>query len=446
MRRYDVVVIGGGVSGTIAAIAAARNGAKTLLIEQYGFLGGALTNMGVGPMMTFHAGAKQVINGIPQEVVDNLIKYGGSPGHVLDTTGFVSTVTPFNAEIMKYVLQKMVIESGAEILYHSFLINVELDGAYIKVIHIANKSGSERVEADVFIDATGDADLAVKCGVDYILGRPEDNLTQPMTMNVRIGNVNITDVKKYMEENPKEFTMVDIEKIKTSKRLMVNGFYSILKEARINGEINFERDMVLFFETDIPGEVIVNMTRVQRLNGTNIYDLTKSEIYGREQAFEVYNFMKKHIPGFQKAYLISTGPQIGVRETRKIIGEYVLTAEDLITSKHFDDCIAIGGYPIDIHSPDGDKTTYMNLGEDNIYEIPFRSLYSKKVNNLLVSGRCISSTHEANAAIRVSPIAMATGQAAGTAAYVAVKNGKKVCDIDIKELRSILLKQKAYIW
>ncbi|MBP2073220.1 FAD-dependent oxidoreductase [Thermoanaerobacterium butyriciformans] len=445
MRKYDVVVIGGGVSGTIAAIAAARNGVKTLIIEQYGFLGGALTNMGVGPMMTFHAGTKQVINGIPQEVVDNLIKNGGSPGHVLDTTGFVSTVTPFNAEIMKYVLQKMVIESGAEILYHSFLTNVELDGAYIKAIHIANKSGIERVEANVFIDATGDADLAVKCGIDYILGRQGDNLTQPMTMNVRIGNVNIADVKEYMEENPKEFTMVDIEKIKTSKRLMVNGFYSILREARINGEINFERDMVLFFETDIPGEVIVNMTRVQKLNGADINDLTMGEMYGREQAFEVYNFMKKHIPGFQKAYLISTGPQIGVRETRKIIGEYVLTAEDLITSKHFDDCIAIGGYPIDIHSPDGDKTTYMSLEKDNTYEIPFRSLYSKKVNNLLVSGRCISSTHEANAAIRVSPIAMATGQAAGTAAYVAVKNGKKVCDVDIEELRSILSKQKAYI-
>ncbi|AGB19338.1 FAD-dependent oxidoreductase [Thermoanaerobacterium thermosaccharolyticum] len=445
MKRYDVVVIGGGVSGTIAAIAAARNGAKTLLVEQYGFLGGSLTNMGVGPMMTFHAGAKQVINGIPQEVVDNLIKYGGSPGHVLDTTGFVSTVTPFNAEVMKYVLQKMVIESSAEILYHSFLINVELDGANIKVVYIANKSGIEAIEADVFIDATGDADLAAKCGIDYILGRPEDNLTQPMTMNVRIGNVNIDEVKKYIEGNPREFTMVDIEKIKTSKRLMVNGFYSLLKEARINREINFERDMVLFFETDIPGEVIVNMTRVQRLNGTNINDLTKGEIYGREQAFEVYNFMKKYIPGFQKAYLISTGPQIGVRETRKIIGEYVLTAKDLITSKHFNDCIAIGGYPIDIHSPDGDKTIYMNLENGSIYEIPFRSLYSKKINNLLVSGRCISSTHEANAAVRVSPIAMATGQAAGTAAYVAVKNGKKVCDIDIKELRSILLDQKAYI-
>ncbi|SNX54994.1 FAD dependent oxidoreductase [Thermoanaerobacterium sp. RBIITD] len=442
---YDVAVIGGGVSGTIAAIAAARNGAKTILIEQYGFLGGSLTNMGVGPMMTFHAGDKQVILGIPQEVVNNLIKYGGSPGHVTDTTGFVSTVTPFDAEVMKYVLQKMLLKSGADILFHSFLYNVELDGENIKNIRIVNKSGIQEIKAKVYIDSTGDADLASRCGIEYALGRPQDNLTQPMTMNVRIGNVTIKEIKKYMENNPKEFTMIGIDKVKKAQRLMVNGFYSILKKARQNGEISFERDMVLFFETNTPGEVIVNMTRVQKLNGTDIIDLTQGEITGRNQAFEVYNFMKKYIPGFENSYLVSTGPQIGIRETRKIIGEYVLTAEDLVTNKRFEDCIARGGYPVDIHSPDSDATIYMQLKEGSYYDIPYRCLYSKRISNLLVSGRCISSTYEANAAVRVSPIAMATGQAAGTAAYLASKNNNKTSEVDVKVLREILIKQGAFI-
>ncbi|KKC28675.1 hypothetical protein CDSM653_02325 [Caldanaerobacter subterraneus subsp. pacificus DSM 12653] len=445
VKLYDVVVVGGGVSGTVAAIASARNGAQTLLIERYGFPGGSLTNMGVGPMMTFHAGDRQVVRGIPQEIVDNLVKIGGSPGHVIDTTGFVSTVTPFDVEMMKYVLEKMLINSGVEILYHSFLSSVEMDGSKIKSIKIVNKSGEMTIKSKIYIDSTGDADLAVRCGVDYLLGRPKDNLTQPMTMNVRIGNVDIQKIKEYMINNPTEFRMVDKEKIIKAKRLSVNGFYSILKEARKKGEINFERDMVLFFETNTPGEVIVNMTRVQRLNGTDIKDLTKGEIIGRNQAIELFNFMKKRIPGFENSILISTGPQIGVRETRKIIGEYILTAEDLVSNKRFDDCIAKGGYPVDIHSPEGEGVVYMKLKKGSDYDIPYRSLYSKKVDNLLVSGRCISSTHEANAAIRVSPIAMATGQAAGTAAAIAAKENAKVSNVDVKVLRNVLLEQGAYI-
>lgn len=445
MKLYDVVVVGGGVSGTVAAIASARNGAQTLLIERYGFPGGTLTNMGVGPMMTFHAGDRQVIKGIPQEIVDRLVELGGSPGHVVDTTGFVSTVTPFNPEIMKYVLENMLLESGVSVLYHSFLCGVEMDGSSIKSVQVVNKSGKVNIKAKIYIDATGDADLAARSGVDYLLGRQEDNLTQPMTMNVRIGNVDIDALKEYMLNNPDEFKMIGQQGVEHAKRLSVNGFYSILNEARKKGEISFERDMVLFFETNTPGEVIVNMTRIQKLNGTDADDLTRAEIIGRKQAMEVYNFMKKRIPGFGNSVLISTGPQIGVRETRKIIGEYVLTAEDLINNRRFEDCIAKGGYPVDIHSPDGANVVYMHLKEGSDYDIPYRCLYSRKVNNLLVSGRCISSTHEANAAIRVSPIAMATGQAAGVAACIAALNNVTPWEVDIRDLRDMLINQGAYI-
>ncbi|TZE81459.1 FAD-dependent oxidoreductase [Calorimonas adulescens] len=445
MERYDVVVVGGGVSGSIAAIAAALNGAKTLLIEQYGFLGGSLTNMGVGPMMTFHAGNRQVIKGLPQKVVDELVKLGGSPGHVIDTTGFVRTITPFDQEIMKYVLVKMTVDSGVNNLFHSFLQGVKMYGPHIESIFVTNKSGTMEISGNIYVDATGDADLAVRSGVDFLMGRPYDNLTQPMTMMFKVGNVNTSDIKEYMLKNPEEFRMIAPEEVLKAKRLSVNGFKTILEEGKKSGDIQFERDTILFFETNNPGEFIINTTRVQRLKGTDVFELTKAEIEGRQQVMKLFNFMKMNLPGFKDTVLLSTGVQIGVRETRKIIGEYILTAEDLINNRRFDDCIAKGSYPIDIHSPVGGEMVYMYLKEGTDYDIPYRALYSKRVDNLLICGRCISSTHEANAAIRVSPIAMATGQAAGTAAALSKKSNKPPYDIDVKLLRNVLIEQGAYL-
>lgn len=438
-KWYDVVVVGGGVSGSVAAIAAARTGARTLLVEKFGFLGGTLTGAGVGPMMTFHAGNRQVIGGIPQEIVKRLMKMGASPGHIPDTTGFVSTVTPFDDEALKYLLQEMALECMVNFIFYSVLASVKMDGCTIKAIEMLNKGGLSEIIADIYIDATGDADLAVKCGVQYQKGRPGDNISQPMTMMLRVGNVDIKKIKANVLKNPENFCMINSQKeIIEAKRLSVNGFLSEIKTAKQKGEITFERDRVLFFETNTPGEVIVNMTRVLNADATNPEDLTMAEIEGRRQAWQLFSFLKKYIPGFENAIFISTGPCIGIRESRKIKGEYVLTAEDLIECRRFEDVIAKGSYPVDIHSPDGAGMQYMKLKEGTDYDISFRSLYAQEVDNLLVCGRCISSTHEANAAIRVSPIAMATGQAAGTAAALCVKKNVIPKNLDVQELQNLL--------
>jgi hypothetical protein len=445
MKDFDVIIIGGGVSGAVAGIASAREGAKTLIIEKMGFLGGALTASGVGPMMTFHAGDNQVIRGIAGEIIDTLKEMGGSPGHIIDTTGYTYTVTPFDSELMKYVLEDKYSKAGGELLYHSFLSGVVVEKDKIKSVRVTTKSGELNFSAKTFIDGTGDGDLSALAGVEFQLGRKEDNLCQPVTMNLKLRNIDMEMIKSYILENPMEFRKESLLMDK-APRMSVAGFVTMFKEAQSSGEISFNREVILFFETNNPGEVIVNTTRIQRIDATNSWDLSKAETEGRRQAIELFNYLKKRVPGFEKAVIVSTGPNIGIRESRKIKGKYTITAEDLFNDVHFEDEIARGGYPIDVHSPDGEGTNSKHLAWGASYGIPFRVLINEKVDNLITVGRCISSTQEANAAIRVSPIAMAVGHAGGIAAALASRMyDGEVNKIDYEELRNNLKKNGAYL-
>lgn len=444
MNDFDVIIIGGGVSGAVAGIASAREGAKTLIIEKMGFLGGALTASGVGPMMTFHAGDNQVIRGIAGEIIDTLKEMGGSPGHIVDTTGYTYTVTPFDSELMKYVLEDKYTKAGGELLYHALLSGAVVENGKIKSLIITTKSGELNFSAKTFIDATGDGDLSVLAGVEFQLGRKEDNLCQPVTMNLKLRDIDMDKIKSYILENPTEFRKEALLMDK-APRMSVAGFVTMFKEAQSSGEISFNREVILFFETNNPGEIIVNTTRIQKINATDAWDLSKAEVEGRRQAIELYNYLKKRVPGFEKAVIVSTGPNIGVRESRKIKGKYTITAEDLFNDVQFGDEIARGGYPIDVHSPDGEGTDSKHLAWGASYGIPFRALINEKIDNLITVGRCISSTQEANAAIRVSPIAMAVGHAGGTAAAMAsVRYDGDVSNIDYEELRKNLIKSGAY--
>lgn len=444
-EKYDVIVIGGGVAGSIAAIASARAGAKTLVVERYGFMGGMLTMAGVGPMMTFHAGDTQVVKGIPDEIIETLKALGASPGHIKDTIGYASSLTPFDAEAMKYVLEHKHIEAGGEMLYHSFFTDCKVEDHNLKSVQFWTKSGLIELEADVFVDATGDADLSVKAGVPYEYGRKLDGLAQPMTMKARIGNVDIAKVRKYMKDNPEDFFTKDWSYFDETPKVSVSGFYSKLKEAREKGDLTYPRETVLFFENNNPGEVILNMSRIIKLNATDSYELTKGEIQGREQIRQSVDFLKKYIPGFELCYLVSTGPQIGVRETRRIEGVYTLMAEEMMNNVMFHDAIAMGGYPFDIHSPDGSSNNDKFLRPGTYYSIPYRIMVNNEVDNLITTGRCVSAAHEAASSLRVTPIAMALGHAAGAAAALASKSNKAARDVDVQELRRILLSQNAFL-
>ena len=448
---YDVIVVGGGVSGSHAAIASAKTGAKTLLIEQFGFLGGSLTAMGVGPMMTFHnKSGRQLVFGSPNDMVNRLIEKGASPGHILDSTGYCSTVTPFDAEMLKVTLEDMVVEAGAEILYHTRLIDIAQDGNKIKSVFIHNKGGIQEIPAKIFIDASGDSEMVKLSGVPFTEGRPGDGKSQPMTTNIKVGNVDTKKLREYMINNWDQFDADEraedkAEVLKRTKRISTWGFYDLWNAAKEKGEVTIPRDNVLFFETNTEGEFIFNTSRVLGFNPVNPFDLSKAETLGRKQCVEIYKFLKKYAPGFENATFVSTAPHIGVRESRHPLAKKVLVSDDLVNEVRFKEVIAVGGYPIDIHSPDGGNTDSVHLNAEGAYYIPKDSLLVNEVENLVLSGRAIGADHHASAAVRVTPIAMAIGQGAGTLAALSVLNNVSPEELDYSKLEAKLKEHGAYL-
>ncbi|MDL2228727.1 FAD-dependent oxidoreductase [Treponema sp. OttesenSCG-928-L16] len=443
--RYEVAVIGGGPAGTVAAIAAARGGAKTILIERHGCLGGMLTMAGTGPQMTFHAGNKQVIFGIADEIVERLKAEGYSPGHMKDAVGYCGSTTAFDPEGMKIILETMAREAKVTLLYHTTYTGCTVADGKITSVRVYSKAGFTDIEADVYIDASADADLAVHAGVGTVFGRESDHLAQPMTMNARVYNVDREKMLAFIESHPDEVYKNTPKDLRMLPRYGIQGAYSLIKRAKENGDFNVDRDLVLCFETNNKGEYIINMTRIIRKSAVDPFDLTEAEIDGRRQVHETVAFLRKYIPGFENCILMSSGPEIGIRESRKINGVYKLTADDLVSNTMFDDAIAMGGYPIDIHSPDGESMNHRFLKENSWYSIPYRCLITNEINNLIVSGRCLSATHEACAAVRVTPIIMAFSEGAGTAAAQAVRDGTAANDLDIPKLRDTLKKNGVFL-
>ena len=445
MKNYDLIVAGAGPSGCIAAIAAARMGLAVLLIEKYGFAGGMNTAALVSPLMTFHAGKEQIIKGIPQEIIDGLIEMGGCRGHLEDPLGVASTITPIEPELLKLLYMQKLTEAKVDLLFHTYISGLVGEDGIIKGLTCVNKSGIKTYGAHYFIDATGDADVAFFAKAEFSEGREKDGLTQPMTMLFKMGGVDISKIKKTMAANAEQFVLnKNITDIENMPYTAVSGFFDTLETARQRGDFHISRDRVLFFEGIRPGDVLINMTRILNLKGTNAHDLVLAEIEGQKQVLEVKNFLIKYIAGFENSYITAIGAQIGVRETRRIKGNYTITKEDILEGRAFDDSIARGAFPIDIHDPSGNDLTWIVHDENSSYDIPYRSMITK-INNLLVTGRCISATHEAIASIRISATAMALGHAAGVAAYIAVKDGVSFAEVDVRKLQAELCKQNASV-
>lgn len=439
----DIVVCGGGPAGINAALAAGRSGAKTVLIERYGFLGGMSTAALVYPWMTFHTvEGKQVIAGTAQEIVDRLMAENASPGHVRDTVGFVRTITPYDPEVYKVLIVDMLREAGVQVLLHSLMDEAVVEGDRIVAVKLATKSGKYEITAKQFVDTTGDADLAYLAGVPCLQGREGDSLTQPMTMKFRMRGVDLAKVKRYMIEHPDEFyKKTPFDELEQLPLSGVLGYFKHWQEA----DLPVNRDQVLFFTGPGSDEVLVNTTRVQGLDSTKLEDLTEGEIQGRKQVRMVADFMTRNLPGFENASISSVGAQIGVRESRRIDGQYTLQVEDVISGRPFDDCIARSGYPIDIHDPSGKGVQAAWVQGDGAYDIPYRCLIPKGIVNLLTAGRCISTSHEALATTRLTPSCMATGQAAGTAAGMAVKQGVTPAELNIARLQERLIQGGALL-
>jgi len=417
----DVLVAGGGPAGLGAAIGAAQTGADVVLAERYGFLGGNATVALVMPLMSFHnemraarsdadttrllptdhGAGEPVVGGVLSTLLERLADDGGAVLPSADT-GYV---VPFDPEQFKLTALQLIEEAGVRLLLHSFASGV-LDEAGGRCVIFETKSGPVAIRAKVVIDCTGDGDIAVAAGASAEIGRDEDDLVQPMTLMFRMIEFSQPRFAEYVREHPAQWRGV-------------SGLWDLVAEARAAGELDLAREDMLFFATPHEHEVSINSTRVTRALGTDVFDLTRAEVESRAQMREIISFLRKRVPGFEDSYLAQSGVGIGVRETRRIIGDYQLTADDVLNGRSQDDVIAQGSYPIDIHSPSGSGTDLRRLPPGTAYDIPLRCLLPRGIDNLLVAGRCISGTHEAHASYRVMPIAMATGHAAGVTAALA---------------------------
>ena len=436
--EFDVAVIGGGPAGTVAAIASARRGAKTILVEQNGYLGGALTACGTGPQMTYHAGDVQVVRGIPQEMEEEMIRRGFSTGHIPDAVGFCSSTTAFDPEGMKIVWEDMAREAGVTLMYHTVFTGCTVENGVIRTARLYTKGGFYELSAKVFVDASADADVATSAGVTSVYGREEDNLAQPMTMNFHVYGVDREKVCDFVLNNLDDMARYTPRNLRELRHYDISGAFSRIQAAKDAGEFHIDRDTVLCFETNTDGEYVVNMTRIAKHSAVDPFDLTEAEIEGRKQVQETLRFLKKYIPGFENCHLAFSGPNIGIRESRKVDGVYKLTAEDLTDNVMFPDAIAMGGYPIDVHSPDGGNTVHKFLKPGSWYSVPYRSLVTPGVENLIVAGRCLSATHGACSAVRVTPVLMGIAQAAGTAAAQSAHTDMPANKLDTNALREQL--------
>lgn len=445
--KAHVIIIGGGIAGSLAAIAAARMHVSVMLIEEKGCLGGCLTSCGTGPMMTFHAGEKQVIRGIAEELIQRLKEKGLSPGHIPDTTGYTYTVTPFDSEGMKRELEVMCIESGVQILFHTVLSSVCIEDKAITQLDLLSCGSHLKATADIYIDASGDADLLYQSGVPTNQGREQDGKDQPLTMNFKLDHVDIDQIRELMD---KEVTLFPLLKKKpglekTAQRISCSGFEAIMRKGQEEGTITFDRKIVLFFETNRKNQVIVNMTRVKDVNPVDPFQLSYAEREGRKQVWEIFHFIKKNIPGFSQSELLFSGPNIGIRSSRRLQGLYTLTVDDVLSGRKFSDGIACCGYPVDIHSCDTKDNQTVFLSNGSYYTLPYRCLITSKLTNCLVSGRIVSATFEAQASLRVSPMCAAIGQAAGVAAALCVQNEVNPLQLDTAQLRQCLCEQGAVV-
>ncbi len=448
IEEVDVCVVGGGPGGMPAAIAAAKLGLNVLVVEIYGFFGGLATTGLMGPIFGYASsgmdGRPLILGGIPVDLVRRLQKVGGAPDDALLKWWAVR----FDPEMYKHVCDWMVNDSGAHTLFHSYASNVVMDGDRIDALIVESKSGRKAIRAKVFIDATGDGDLAYWAGEDYTKGRQADGLTQPMGTKFIIGGV---------DPNAKDLQPLYQELVWNAiARGELDCYHPVY------GEVS---DQGVTLRSD---ERTPTMTRFKG-DATNVRELTAAEFKIRRDSFNIVEYYKKNVPGFENAFLRFTPPHVGIRETRQIGGLDTLRREDVAEyRKQPESTIARGCWFFDIHCPRGKHGSnaresglcsrecriqpdcYMRLKYNDqlletpqfkmtdYYDIPYGTLVPRKTRNLLVSGRCISADHYAMSSARVIATCLAIGEAAGTAAYVALDSNKDLSDVNVAKVQCIL--------
>jgi len=438
--QVDVLVVGGGPSGITAAMAAAEDGLRVLLIESRSFVGG---NMTIGLPILGFLGQKgnQIIKGLPQKLIDRLKERQAASEH--RPCPLHMSLTLVEPESVKTVALEMLRESNVEVLFYTFCAGVVMEGDELKGVIVESKAGREAILAKVIIDCSGDADVAYRSGVPCEYGNEQGGV-QPPTLMFCLGGVDTEKLRLSVAQEPRTYLtdFIPAEYFGQNNQFVLVGMRNLVQKAQADG-LTLTTERTILITGLRKGEVWVNMTRVNGVNGTDPESLTHGEIEGRKQIYDIQRYLIEYVPGFENAYFLKTAPFLGIRETRRINGLYTMDRDDIMSCRHFDDAIAVASYPLDIHHPQGGGCTLEWCGD--CYDIPYRSLVPQKIKNLLVAGRCISTTHEAMSAIRVMAPCMAMGEAAGRAAKQAVRRNIQPADVDVKLLQQELISQGAYL-
>lgn len=432
---FDVVVAGGGPAGAAAAIACARNGAKTLLLEKNGFLGGMATGGAVPAFCTFTDGEKVIVRGIGLEILEKLKERTWRSPFYDRKKGRIEGLDwlPIDSEALKSVLDEMTTSSGCELLFHTTLIGCREEKGQIKSLIIHNKSGLQAVEAHTYIDCTGDGDLAAMSGCITEMG-DEEGQVQGGTLCFKVANFN---TEKFLEY---------------AKAAGENGnLIKAVTRAREQGDFPEGESKVAGIALCSPGTASFNFGHVYDWNPVNGESLTKAELTSRQYLPRLMNFIRTYVPGAEEAVLAASGPDMGVRESRRVRGKYYMTLEDYLRRADFADAIGYYSYPVDIHGARGTDSKLEQQYRDTAYKpgesygIPFRCLIPEGVENLLMAGRQVSCDRYMQASLRVMPACFLMGQAAGTAAAIAVKEQVPAGEVDGEKLRETLRNQGCYL-
>lgn len=435
-EEMDVLVVGGGPSGIIAALAAAEEGLKVGLVEKRSFVGGNLT-IGLPVLGFLSQKGEQIIAGLPQKLINRLRDVNAAGEH--QACPLHVSITLVEPEAVKTVALEMLKERDVEILLDSRCTDVVMDGDRLRGIVV----GGKVVPAKIIVDCTGDGDVTFLAGVPCEKGDERGGM-QPPTLMFCMAGVDTDKLRWSICNEPDAYDVDHIppDYFRSHLRFIVVGLRRLIRQAQEAG-LSIPTERAILITGLKEGEVWVNMTRVKGIDGTDSASVMAGEMQATEQIGDIVRYLIGYVPGFGNACLTKTAPFLGIRETRRIVGRYVMTRDDILSCRRFADAVAVGSYPIDLHRPNDDGCTLEWCGD--CYDIPYRSLLPQRVENLLAAGRCISTTHEAMAAIRVMSTCMAMGEAAGRAAGMAVREGLSPAEISVDKLRDELIAHGAYL-
>jgi hypothetical protein len=437
---YDVMVIGGGVTGVAAATAAARTGARTALIELKPFVGGnATTGLCLHNYIT--KDGRQVVFGFAQELVDRLKEMGGAVGHV-PFHGFVSAVTPVDGQMFRILATEVLAEAGVTVMYGANVVGVEADGGHVEGLQCALKGGVRTIRAKTYVDSSGDADVAVFAGANSWMGEKETGKMQPVSMLL---NCYGTDNRRIAEEiavsEPAMATRPDHPE---PFPVYFNGTFSKWNDIVLEQSIFPNEDHKVFFNTVWPNHINVNTSAVFGVDATDPLALSRAGAELLRQVDKAGRFIREHVPGFEDAYMAPAAFP-GARQTRHIEGLYEISDDDVDKGRKFDDTIGQVCFPVDIHDPETGQASFYQIGGDGAFDIPYRAMVPKGLDNVLVAGRCISVTSYANGATRNMAPCLVMGEGAGVATAMAAEQGVGLPDLDVSRLQDVLEERGVFL-